>query len=179
MDITPDTKIGDLLEAFPPLEDVLIGLSPTFAKLKNPVLRRTVAKVASIRQAAQVGGVPLGRMINALREAAGQKPADVAADGMPAAAARPKWAADAQIAGTLDARPMLERGEHPMPEVMAALGRLEAGRVYLLITPFVPAPLIDLAAKKGFEAWSGTEGAEVVKTFFRRKTANGSGTDSA
>ena len=56
--ITPDSKIGELLEAYPDLESTLLRLSPAFRHLKNPVLRRTVAKVASLRQVAAVGGVP-------------------------------------------------------------------------------------------------------------------------
>ncbi len=49
--ITPDLKLGDLLDAYPELEDVLIEIAPAFRKLRNPVLRRTVAKLTSLRQA--------------------------------------------------------------------------------------------------------------------------------
>ncbi|HOK52235.1 MAG TPA: DUF1858 domain-containing protein [Bacteroidales bacterium] len=41
--ITPQTKVGELLEAYPQLEAKLLELSPKFGHLKNPVLRRTVA----------------------------------------------------------------------------------------------------------------------------------------
>jgi hypothetical protein len=36
-----------------------------------------------------------------------------------------------------------------------------------MITPFVPAPLADMARSRGFEAASIWEG-DVVRTFFRR-----------
>ena len=52
--ITPATKVADLLAQYPELEDVLISMAPPFRKLKNPVLRRSVAKVASLKQAATV-----------------------------------------------------------------------------------------------------------------------------
>jgi len=42
--ITPQIKVAELLETYPQLEEVLIDLSPTFKKLKNPVLRRTIAR---------------------------------------------------------------------------------------------------------------------------------------
>ncbi len=48
--ITPKTKIYDLLEAYPELEDLLISMAPEFVKLKNPLLRKTIAKVANISQ---------------------------------------------------------------------------------------------------------------------------------
>ncbi|MBE0410006.1 MAG: DUF1858 domain-containing protein, partial [Anaerolineales bacterium] len=70
-DITPQTKIKVLLDKFPQLEDVLLEISPTFAKLKNPLLRKTVAKVADLRQVAQIGNVSIGELINKLRQEAG------------------------------------------------------------------------------------------------------------
>ena len=69
--IAPDTRVGALLEARPDLEDTLVSLSPSFAALRNPVLRRTVAAIATLRQVAQVGKLPLAELINRLREAAG------------------------------------------------------------------------------------------------------------
>ncbi len=48
--IIPDSKVGALLQEFPQLEDVLIQMSPAFGHLRNPVLRKTVAKVATLRQ---------------------------------------------------------------------------------------------------------------------------------
>ena len=35
--ITPRTKVYELLQAYPELEDLLIELAPVFKKLKNPV----------------------------------------------------------------------------------------------------------------------------------------------
>lgn len=46
--IIPKTKLVGLLDAFPQLENVLQELSPSFAKLKNPILRKTVARLASL-----------------------------------------------------------------------------------------------------------------------------------
>ena len=69
-EITPETKVGELLNNYPQLEDTLITIAPVLKKLKNPVLRRTVAKVTSLRQAAKVGNVPLADMINRLRKEA-------------------------------------------------------------------------------------------------------------
>jgi hypothetical protein len=43
--ISPKTKIYELLEAYPQLEETLIALAPPFKKLKNPVLRKTIAKI--------------------------------------------------------------------------------------------------------------------------------------
>jgi hypothetical protein len=166
--ITPESKVGDLLERWPALEDVLVSMSPHFRALRNPVLRRTVAKVATLRQVASVGGVPLGSLVERLRAAAGLPPLALAAEGGGGPSPRPAWAAEASAARTHDARAAIEAGEHPMPRVIADLVALAEGEVYQLLTPFVPAPLVDLAKGKGFEAFSVAAEEGLVRTFFRR-----------
>lgn len=167
--ITPDSKLGELLERWPRLEGVLLELSPHFAALKNPVLRRTVARLATLRQVSSVSGVGLGVLVTRLREGAGLAPGTVeeAAAGGPAPE-RPAWATEGAATTTHDARATLAAGEHPLAQVMAELARLGAGDVYALVTPFVPAPLVDLARGKGFQAFSVTEGDDLVRTYFRR-----------
>ena len=75
--ITPETKVGALLEAYPGIDDVLIEWVPAFEKLKNPILRKTVAKVATLQQAARIGGVSTRDMVRKLREATGQSGLEV------------------------------------------------------------------------------------------------------
>lgn len=72
LEITPLTRIGDLLDAYPELEDVLIREAPVFKKLKNPILRRTVAKVATVEKAATIVGIDVRRLLADLRRAVGQ-----------------------------------------------------------------------------------------------------------
>ncbi len=167
--ITPETRVGDLLSAYPQLEDVLISLSPTYKALKNPVLRRTVAKVATLRQVAKVGDLPIGTLISRLRCAAGQEEAAIAEEDAPAAAPRPDWLRGDAVTRSFDAREAIESGGHPMERVMSDLAALEAHAIYELVTPFVPAPLVDLARAKGFDGWSLRESPEIVRTYFRRR----------
>ncbi|HET7752626.1 MAG TPA: DUF1858 domain-containing protein [Anaeromyxobacteraceae bacterium] len=166
--INPDSRVGDLLDRWPGLEEVLIELSPRYRALKNPVLRRTIAKVATLRQVSAVGGVPLALLIDRLRAAAGLAPMAVAEEEGGAAAERPAWAAEAASTRRRDARAAIEAGEHPLPQVMADLATLGEADVYELVTPFVPAPLVDLAREKGFASFSVSEGEGLVRTWFRR-----------
>src|SRR5690349_24242332 len=75
--IGPETTVGALLEAYPELESVLVGMAPAFAKLRNPVVRRSVAKVATLEQAAKIGGISLQAMILRLRNVTGQSVPDL------------------------------------------------------------------------------------------------------
>jgi uncharacterized protein (DUF2249 family) len=165
--ITPDTKVGTLLDAFPELEELLIEMAPPFAKLRSPVLRKTVAKVTSLRQAATVGGIDLGVLITRLREAAGVTGEDVSStDSVGISSERPDWLESGEIVETFDARPVIEAGEHALGAVMKKLKALTAGQVLELITPFEPAPLIDKAREQGFTSWSTTHTDGTFRTFF-------------
>ena len=90
--ITPDARLGDVLARWPELEGVLVGLSPHFAALQNPILRRTVAKVATLRQVSKVSGVELGVLVGTLRRAAGLEAVTLGEDGDDQGP-RPAWAA--------------------------------------------------------------------------------------
>lgn len=173
--ITPDSRIGELLERWPGLEDVLLELSPHFRALKNPVLRRTIAKVATLRQVSTVSGVALGVLVERLRAGAGLPAVACADEPGEARSERPAWAAEGAATRTRDARAAIEAGEHPMPAVLADLAALPDGGIYQLVTPFVPAPLVDLARGKGFVAHSVVEGEALVRTFFRRSAAEPAG----
>ena len=56
--ITPKTTVHTLLKEHPFLLDFLAGYHPEFKKLTNPVLRRTVGRMATLDAVAQQGNVP-------------------------------------------------------------------------------------------------------------------------
>ncbi|MHC4600638.1 MAG: DUF438 domain-containing protein [Planctomycetota bacterium] len=63
MDLSPSTKIHELLKTYPFLEDFLVGYNPAFKKLTSRVLRATVGRVASLKMIASTGEVDLDRLI--------------------------------------------------------------------------------------------------------------------
>lgn len=168
--INPETKIGALLDKFPALEKTLLEMAPEFNKLRNPVLRKTIARVTSLKQAAAVAKISLAEMINTLRNEAGIREEFVPGEaGGSLSKDPPSWFSVTRIVRTLDARPMLDRGEQPIAKVLADCRNLEVGEVYELITPFFPAPLIDTAKEKGYLTWSKKEGDRLVKTYLSPK----------
>lgn len=164
--ITPETKISALLDHYPQLEDVLIEMAPAFKKLQNPILRKTIAKMATLRQVAQIGDVSLAMMINKLRAAVGQTTDSEIDDESKAASVPPAWFDSTKIVKSLDARPIIESGQHPMSQVLEELKGLKSGEIFELIAAFLPAPLIDMAKQKGYRAWSKQEQTDLVRTFF-------------
>jgi uncharacterized protein (DUF2249 family) len=160
--ITPEMKIDVLLEVYPEVEDTLLEIAPALSKLKNPALRNTIAGLTDIRQAAETGGVSIGDMIGKLRGAAG-----VDKDGSEDSV-RPDWLDESNVVKTLDARPMIQAGEHPMPLVMSGVQQLGEGKIFLLIAPFTPSPLIEMVRNAGNLAWCEQAGPEEFKTYFKR-----------
>jgi hypothetical protein len=150
--ITPKTKILELIENFPQLEDVLIEYTPAFKKLKNPVLRRTVAKIATLQQAAAVGNVKVEDLINRLRKEIGQD-LYLGESKSRYIVEKPDWFAVSLVESDFDAKKMLAAGEQPVNQVIADLTKLKSGKIYKLIAPFLPAPLIDKATSLGIKHW--------------------------
>ncbi|UCD79398.1 MAG: DUF438 domain-containing protein [Desulfobacterales bacterium] len=67
MQLSAKTKIDDLLKQYPFLLDYLITLSSKFENLKNPLMRKTIGKVATLEKAAMIGGLKVENLIAALR----------------------------------------------------------------------------------------------------------------
>jgi hypothetical protein len=152
--ITPKTKIYDLLEAYPQLEDVLISAAPPFKKLKNPVLRRTITKITTLNQAATIGGLKTEELINKLRSEVGQTKVDnVGGESENYTTEKPTWFRETGIVETIDIREMLNAGEQPVHEVLASLKKLKAEEIVKVVAPFIPAPLIDKSLSLNYRHW--------------------------
>jgi hypothetical protein len=170
--ITPLTRIGDLLDAFPELEDVLIGLAPAFSKLKNPILRRTVAKVATVQKAASIAGIDAREMVTTLRRAAGQSVEDLdlsdsesEGGGGPHWPEPPTWLDASKAEQTIDAEALLQAGEVPLGRVVQAARGL-AGDQFLLVTSgFRPVPLIEALEKQGHRGFVRQIGPDRFETY--------------
>ncbi len=169
LNITPDTKLGTLLETYPHLEEVLVEMTPEFNKLRNPVLKETIYKVASLQQVAQTGNVSLSEVINRLRSEAGVNGDKIDDEFSTDSSGVPGWFDESKITKKLDARELLERGEHPVGQVLEEVKEFEKGQIYELITPFLPAPLIDRIKSQGFEAWTIEEKSDLVRSYFLKE----------
>ena len=170
LELTLDAKLGAVLDRWPELLGTLVELSPRFRALEQPLLRKTLGRVATLRQVATAGGVGPETLLARFRAASGLPPlaAPPAVETPPAG--RPAWAHPAAVAARRDARVDVEAGAHPLPHVLQDLAALGDGEVYELLTPFIPAPLLDLAARDGYESYPELDpDAPFVRTLFRRR----------
>jgi hypothetical protein len=68
MQLNAGTKIDDLLNRYPFLLDFLITLSPHFENLKDPQMRKTMGKTATLEMAASIAGLETDALISALTD---------------------------------------------------------------------------------------------------------------
>jgi hypothetical protein len=152
MEITSQSKLFDVLEAYPVLEAQIVNIAPPFHNLKNPVLRRTVGKIATLEKVAQIGGMDVGNLVNTLRRAVGQEELGAESTAnfvveIPRLADDPTWiAGEPQF--TLNGTELLQRGEVPLGRVNELLGQIEPGRFILLVTNFEPTPILEAMQKQ-------------------------------
>jgi uncharacterized protein (DUF2249 family) len=129
--------IHQVLERYPELLEVLVSLSPAFRKLRNPLVHRVQSRLVTVAQAAQMAGLDPAVVVQRLNAAASGETASPPP-------------ADVPVAATVDARPLLDRGEEPFSAIMAAVARVGPGEALLLRTRFEPLPLYDVLARRGF-----------------------------
>jgi hypothetical protein len=150
--IYPGARLAPILDAYPALEEVLFGLSPAFQRLRNPVLRRTIGRVATLEQVAKVGGLEVRDLVRALRVAAGQPvdeaPVSPGSVGEPGPGApsdesepTPAWVDATRVTVRLDADAILAAGGNPMTEAFRATRGLELGDLLVVRASFCPDPL--------------------------------------
>lgn len=174
MEITSQTKLFDVLEIYPELEEQIIKIAPPFRNLRNPVLRKTVGKLSTIEKVAEVGGMNVLQLVNTLRRAAGQselvlQPSEEFRISLPREVTDPEWTAG-EPAFTLNGDEMLARGEVPLGVINEHLQKMTGGEFLLLVTAFLPSPIVDAMVKQEREVFSKAHPLDGSKflTFIRK-----------
>lgn len=170
--VTTTTKISDLIKANPASIDAIASINKHFKKLKNPILRRTLARRVTIADAARIGGVPVEVFFEKLAEVGFEIDKTV----LPDKPADKQEEADVAIVSDgkvveLDVRPVIEGGSDPFNMIMEAIKDLPEGAVLKIINSFEPIPLITILREKGYESKVERPEEGVVHTYFKKGEA--------
>jgi DUF438 domain-containing protein len=66
MELSPKTKVNDLLARYPFLKDYLVSQNAEFKMLDNAFMRKTVGKFATLGKVAMIGGMDLGKLLDGI-----------------------------------------------------------------------------------------------------------------
>jgi uncharacterized protein (DUF2249 family) len=161
------TKIGSILKERPEALEAVMGISPKFEKLKNPLLRKVIAGRTSIAMASKVAGCDVAEFFNRLRPLGFETddsllPGATAEEKLPAFIYRLK---KEQVV-ELDVRAMIAAGTDPLESIVQQVRSIKPGQVLKIVSNFYPAPLIQLLEKQGFGAFADIIDDDLVETWF-------------
>lgn len=176
--IRADDRVEAVLKRDPALLEVFVSVSPAFAMLRNPVARKTMARLVTIEQAARVAGIEASVLLERLNAAfAGKAPAE--APPPPKAAPAPVEVAPAGLLDTpasllveLDVREDLRAGREPFRQILQASMALQPGQVLRLRAIFEPAPLYAVLGKQGLSHYTECLAADDWRVWFYRDAAS-------
>ncbi len=169
IEITPSTKVNDLLDTYPELEETLIGIAPPFKKLKNPLLRKSVARVATIKHISSVGNVPLNELINKLRMAVGQSVTDDSYEDEDYFLDKPDWFSEDKISLSFNEEKLGDKDKMTLVTMLQEAKNVKEGEIIELTTRFLPAPGIDRMKSKGYSVWTVKQEDDLIKSYFFKK----------
>lgn len=155
--VAASDRVSDVLSRDESLVEVFVRAAPQLAKLRNPAMRRVMARLVTIEHVARMAGVSCEALLDDLNSSLGivpgaSPPAATSQSGegtagrMPHAAARPTDATEVM----LDVRDDLRAGREPFSTIMAAVANLATGDVLHLRAIFEPLPLYAVLEKRGF-----------------------------
>lgn len=156
--VKPSDFLASVFARDETLVDIIASHSPHLAKLRNSPMRRIMARVTTVAQAARLCGVSADSLAAELNGALGiacdEKERGTSRDDAnepsdnSAATAPPLFSGKRVV--ELDVREDLRNGNEPFSRIMAAVGGLGDDQVLHLRTTFEPVPLFAVMGKRGF-----------------------------
>jgi hypothetical protein len=176
--IGPGDRVIDVLARAERLVEVFVHHAPHFEKLRNPAVRRVMARLVTVEQAARIAGVSADILVRDLNVALLGTEAAAAFSAPPRHAAAPtEWSAATRPAGRpvveLDVREDMRSGREPFSRIIGAVSALADDQVLRLRTVFEPVPLFAVLAKRGFSYESRPEAPDDWSAWFWRAGRDG------
>ncbi len=183
-------RIAEVIARDERLIEVLASAAPAFSRLRSPVMRRTMARLVTIEQAARMAGMDADELVALLNRSlgegklssAGQDESDAVARKPLADAADPMPAALRSIPSErivdADVREDLLRGEEPFRKIMDARRTMPAGGALRVRAIFEPIPLYAVMARQGLTHWTEKLAEDDWRVWFYAEGEAGEKADS-
>jgi uncharacterized protein (DUF2249 family) len=169
--VSPHDKLSDVLARDESLVEVFVRAAPHFSKLRNRAMRRVMARLVTVEQAARTANIPPERLVRDLNAALGlvdDRPTiDVSAIAPNVAPSDERHPETAPVV-ELDVRDDLRHGREPFSRIMSAVAALRDDEVLHLRAIFEPAPLFAVLGKRGLAHESRSHTADDWSVWFWR-----------
>ena len=154
MTIKNTTKLGALLEEYPPLKMSITAILPDFAFLEQPHLRDTVLSITTVEHLAQKSGREVAGLVADLSSLVGiQSDQETKVETLQFKPDDPDWIKQ-KPRHVVDGVELLTTGEHPLSVIQDLLKDLSPGETILLTTNFPPQPMIEAMEEAGADTYS-------------------------
>ena len=168
MKIDRNTSIKQLLD-FKQDEviEALSTLNSNFGKLKNPILRKLLAKRVSVAEACKIANCTVADFFKTMEkigfELADNTTLPAELEGVGPGKQSPEHVVE------LDVRPILAADKDPLKLIMIKANELEADQHLKIINTFEPLPLINLLGSRGFGSYTEVIKPDLIHTYFFKK----------
>jgi hypothetical protein len=166
IEITASTTVHELLVVYPELEETLISIAAPFRKLKNPLLRKSIAKIATLKHISAVGNIPLNDLVNEIRMAVGQSETSESYEDEKYYLDQPEWFSIDKIALSVNEEELEVKDKMTVVVILQEAKQIKKGEIIELTTTFLPAPGIETMRSKGYSVWTKKEDENLIKTYF-------------
>ena len=170
IEITASTTVHELLEVYPELEETLINIAEPFKKLRNPLLRKSIAKIATLKHISAVGNVPLNDLVNELRKAVGKSEISDSYEDENYYLDQPDWFSKEKIALSINEEELEGKNKMTVVVILQEAKHIKKGEIIELITTFLPAPGIETMKSKCYSVWTVKEDENLIKTYFLKNS---------
>ena len=159
--IAPMTKVADILNNCPEILSDIFEIMPIVRNLENPSIREAVQDSLTIETVSKLQNCSVINLVKDL---------NVLINGTDVSEISefPEWLNFDKITKTIDARPLLARGEHPVQLIMSESSMLNHGEILEMITPFRPAPLLDMLSQNGYRTFCKQESVDLFRNYFSK-----------
>ena len=166
--INAHTKIATILKQHSGALDAIIGISPKFKKLRNPVIRKLMAGRTSIAMACKIGGCTLADFYKPLQPLGFECKEPIVTDASGIIKKIPDFMQNIHQKQVIefDVRSILDEGNDPLQQILAKTKSLQQEQVLKIINSFEPTPLMLLLAKQSFHSYAETIADNLVYTYF-------------
>jgi uncharacterized protein (DUF2249 family) len=172
-------RVAGVLAGDEGLIEVFVAAAPAFSRLRNPAMRRVMARLVTVEQAAGIAGIDPGALVVELNRAldpgaTGEEPPPPAPPSterdqtMPDTLSKPEMLdrISPDLVVDCDVREDLRSGKEPFARIMEARRSLPEGGVLRVRAIFEPVPLYRVMAQHGLDHWTEKLGKEDWRVWF-------------